>query len=92
VSSSEREKAQKIKDGEKEPVSVVITSGMNEAFRVCGVDQADDRRAEGPTDLKVFLAVRPPSPCQLTAAFHTQQPQTYVYEANLWAYMNYIWV
>lgn len=56
MSSIEREKAQKIKDGEKERVSVVITARMNEAFRICGVDQADDRRAEGPTDLKVFLA------------------------------------
>lgn len=24
--------------------------------------------------------------------FHTMLPQTYVYKANLWAYMNYIWV
>lgn len=25
-------------------------------------------------------------------SFHTMLPQTYVYKANLWAYMNYIWV
>lgn len=25
-------------------------------------------------------------------SFHPMPPQTYVYKATLWAYMNYIWV
>lgn len=36
-------------------MSVIIKAGMNDGFRICGVDRLDDRRAED------FLAVRLPT-------------------------------
>lgn len=51
----------------EESASIVIKAEMNDGFRGCGVDRLDDRGAEGPSPiLKVFLAVRPSLPCQLT--------------------------
>lgn len=59
--------------------AVVLTDLMTGALRA-------------PSNFKSVLGretviAMPAHPC-----FHTMLPQTYVYEANLWAYMNYIWV
>lgn len=65
---------------------------MNDGFRGCGVDRLDDRGAEGPLQFKSVLGRETVTAMPTHHSFHTKLPQTYVYEANLWAYMNYIWV
>lgn len=76
----------------EERASIVIKVEMNDGFRGCGVDWFDDRGAEGPLQFKSALGREALIAMPAHPSFRTMLPQTYVYEANLWAYMNYIWV
>lgn len=44
-----------------------------------------------PSNFKTVLGCETIVAMPARPSFHIMLPQTYVYKANLWAYMNYIW-
>ncbi len=76
----------------EESASIVIKAEMNDGFRGCGVDRLDDRGAKGPSNFKSVLGRETVIAMPAHPSSHTMLPQTYVYKANLWAYMNYMGV
>lgn len=45
-----------------------------------------------PSNFKSVLGCETVTAMPAHPSFHTMLPWTYLYEANLWAYMNYIWM